>query len=138
MFFFQVVFKLKSDGEAELIEMSTVLDHLKLTQATFLSMCIASGCDLLENVKGIRVKRAKEIVSQAGYEERLSTLANAHPNYLENFTRAKRVFQHQTVFNVGENCLTPLNPWGLEAPSIEDLEACGQYPFLSYYFPFQS
>lgn len=59
--------------------MSTVLDHLKMNQATFLSMCIASGCDPLENVKGIGVKRAKEIVSQAGYEERLSTLANAPP-----------------------------------------------------------
>ena len=37
----------------------------------------------------------------------------------------KLIFKHQTVFNVNENCLTPLHP---NASVNIDMEACGQYP----------
>lgn len=60
----KVLFKLKSSGEADLIEMDKVLQHLQINQDTFLWMCIVAGCDHLKNIRGIGIKRAKEIVTQ--------------------------------------------------------------------------
>ena len=124
-----MLFKLKSNGDADLVEICKVLEHLQMTQDTFARMCIAAGCDHLRNIRGIGIKRAKDIVSKSGFEERLASLANAPPDYMKNFVQVEMVFKHQTVFNVVENCLKPLNPWPSEAPSCEVLEACGLYPF---------
>ena len=90
-------------------------------------MCIAAGCDHLKNIRGIGIKRAKEIVTQDEFLDKFSDLANSPAHYVTNFRRTELVFRHQTVFNVVENCLAPLHPW-TDAPSNDDIKACGQYP----------
>lgn len=112
-----------------IIEMSKVLQHLQIDQDTFLWMCIAAGCDHLKNIRAIGIRRAKEIVIQDGFLEKLSGLANAPANYMADFRRTELVFRHQTVLNIVDNCLAPLHPWTNEEPSNEDVNACGQYPF---------
>lgn len=74
-------------------------------------MCIAAGCDHLKNIRGIGIKRAKEMVTQGEFLDKLTGLANSPTNYV----------------NVVENCLAPLHPW-TDTPSNDDIKACGQYP----------
>ena len=107
--------------------MSKVLQHLQINQDTFLRMCIAAGCDHLKNIRGIGIKRAKDIVTQDEFLNKLTGLANSPANYATDFRRTELVFRHQTVFNVVENCLAPLHPW-TDTPSNEDIKTCGQYP----------
>ena len=94
-------------------------------------MCIAAGCDYLKNIRGIGVKRAKDIVSQEGFREKMRQLQHAPPDYIADFSRAEFIFLHQTVFNVTENCVMPLHPITSDNFSNGDLEACGQYPFVT-------
>ena len=108
--------------------MAKVLQHLQINQDTFLWMSIAAGCDHLKNIRGIGIKRAKEIVTQDEFLDKLTGLANSPANYATDFRRTELVFRHQTVFNIVENCLAPLHPW-TDAPSNDDIKACGQYPF---------
>lgn len=107
--------------------MAKVLQHLQINQDTFLRMCIAAGCDHLKNMRGIGIKRAKEIVTQDEFLDKLTGLANCPVNYATDFRRAELVFRHQTVFNVVEDCLAPLHSW-TDAPANDDIKACGQYP----------
>ena len=82
-----MLFKLKSNGDADLVEICKVLEHLQMTQDTFVRMCIAAGCNHLRNIRGIGIKRAKDIVSKSGFEERLASLANALPDYMKNLSK---------------------------------------------------
>lgn len=119
------------NGGADTLELRKVLDHLQMELAHFQTMCIVAGCDYLKNVHGIGIKRAKEIVSQDGYEDKLSSNPNAPPGYISHLHRAQYIFRHQTVFNVNLNCFTPLHPWTPNTASNEELDACGQYPFFT-------
>jgi len=65
----KVLLKLKSNGDADLVEICKVLEHLQLH---CICRCIAAGCDHLRNIRGIGIKRAKDIVSKSGFEERIS------------------------------------------------------------------
>jgi len=84
-----VLLKLKSNGDADLVEICKVLEHLQLH---CICRCIAAGCDHLRNIRGIGIKRAKDIVSKSGFEERLASLANAPPDHMKNFVQVEMVF----------------------------------------------
>ena len=54
---FQVLFKQQTNGMGNLVEMAKILTHLKLTKEKFTNMCIAAGCDYIENIRGIGIKQ---------------------------------------------------------------------------------
>jgi len=107
----KVLFKMDFNGGADMIKLSKALDHLHMEITNFQTMCIVAGCDYLKNIRGIGIKRAKDIVTQGGYKDVLSNNPNAPPGYINDLRRAEFIFRHQTVFNVSENCLMPLHPW---------------------------
>ncbi|KAJ7324075.1 Rad2 nuclease [Desmophyllum pertusum] len=130
----KVLFKLSSSGTADLIDLSVILEKLKMNHSTFLDMCIVAGCDYLKNVHGIGIKKAKGIVGDEHFLEKLASLPNAEANYSDCFLTAQCIFKHQTVFHVLENSLKPLHPWPTDGTSDQHLQACGQYLFLLLIF----
>lgn len=133
-YFKKVLFKLSSSGTADLIDLSVILEKLKMNHSTFLDMCIVAGCDYLKNVHGIGIKKAKGIVCDEHFLEKLASLPNAEANYSGCFLTAQCIFKHQTVFHVLENSLKPLHPWPTDGTSDQHLQACGQYLFLLLIF----
>jgi len=125
VFFHKVLFKMDMNGGADMVELAKVLNHLQMELRSFQTMCIVAGCDYLKNIRGIGIKRAKDIVSNCDYEDILAGNPNAPSGYVNDLHRVECIFRHQTVFNVNENCLTPLHP---NAGVNIDMEACGQYP----------
>lgn len=97
--------------------MDKVLQHLQINQDNFLWMCIVAGCEHLKNIRGIGIKRAKEIVTQDDFLDKLTGLVNSPANYVTDFRRTELVSRYHTVFNIVENCLAPLHPW-TDAPSM--------------------
>ncbi|BAF13728.1 flap endonuclease 1-B [Oryza sativa Japonica Group] len=50
-------------------EVSKVLEELGLTMDQFIDLCILSGCDYCENIRGIGGQRALKLIRQHGYIE---------------------------------------------------------------------
>ena len=109
----QVLYKMGLNGTGKLIKKSDLNKSLKLREFTFEKfrhMCILSGCDYASSVKGIGLQRAKNIVELAGDKGMKWALHNIREilnmpslivpeGYLEKFTVADNIFQHQLVFN---------------------------------------
>jgi 5'-3' exonuclease len=60
MSYFRCYLKLQTNGMGNLVEMAKILTHLKLTKE-FTDMCIAAGCDYIENIRGIGINKAKKM-----------------------------------------------------------------------------
>ena len=56
------MYKLHLDGNGEEIILDDVLKALRLCDEKFLSLCIMAGCDYLQNVRGICINKAKQII----------------------------------------------------------------------------
>ncbi|CAB4033340.1 Exonuclease 1, partial [Paramuricea clavata] len=66
----------------------------------FTDMCIAAGCDYLDNIRGIGINKAKKIVSEnETYLNVLQTLKFAPAAYSKCFEQARMVFHFQTVID---------------------------------------
>ena len=111
------------NGTGKLIKKSDLNKSLKLREFTFEKfrhMCILSGCDYASSVKGIGLQRAKNIVELAGDKGMKWALHNIREilnmpslivpeGYLEKFTVADNIFQHQLVFNPLSRKVVPLS-----------------------------
>jgi hypothetical protein len=83
------------------------MSGLKLS---FQQLCLAAGCDYVENVKGIGIHRAYALVCGNYLLEEFAK-NGASDDYEEHFTNALAVFNHQTVFSIGSMKCVPLNEW---------------------------
>lgn len=69
-----------------------------------LDICILSGCDYLDSIKGVGLitahNKLQEIGSVAGFVNYMRSIGkNVPENYLENFNCAKLAFLHHIVYN---------------------------------------
>lgn len=124
-----MVVKTSLSGDGEYFLLSDVLDGLKLSMKEFRKACIAAGCDYLKNVKGVGIQRAFQMVASGQLME-LLVGRGASKEYLESFSKAEAVFEHQTVFNLGTCSTVPLKKWETNPPA--DLQyLCGEYPLAT-------
>ena len=73
-------------------------------------MCIASGCDYVDNIKNVGVSTAYQLVKKNSLND-LQNMANAPTNYMEEFKKAKAIFSHQTVFDPSISKTVALSNW---------------------------
>ena len=124
------MYKLHLDGTGEELVLDHVLNSLKLSYKQFLCLCILAGCDYLQNIRGIGVHRAMQMVSSNG-DDFMSVLEK-HPStptdYRQKFLVARMVFLHQTVVHPTSRKTVPSTVW--EDTSIEERHQfnCGEYP----------
>lgn len=94
----------------DFIELDAALRYLGLDEENFLNMCIASGCDYLENIKGIGINRAKNIICKGKeFLKDFQKFPHAPENYLSRFEEVKLVFLHQTVIDPHTKQTVPLS-----------------------------
>ena len=74
----QVMFKMDDSGEGKLIRLARLTecrspsDFGAFSHKMFRQMCILSGCDYLESIKGIGLKRAHQAITNCGTAARVS------------------------------------------------------------------
>ncbi|OMO66558.1 XPG/Rad2 endonuclease [Corchorus olitorius] len=99
-----------------------------------LEMCILRGCDYLPAVGGIRIPKAKELITEfKSYDKVIQHLREESfslPNsYEESFKKAKLTFQHQPVYDPRIEDIVHLSPildkLGL---GFVDFDFLGSYP----------
>ena len=111
------------NGTGKLIKKCDLNKSLKLKEFTFEKfrhMCILSGCDYVSSLRGIGLKRAKQVVEIAGGKGMSWALQNIREilkmptlivpeSYFENFFLADNTFQHQSVFDPISRKVVPLS-----------------------------
>jgi exonuclease-1 len=127
---FQVLFKLQLNGNADLLEMDSILDHLNFSKQQFVSMCIVAGCDYVPNIKTIGIHKAKQSVESGhGFLNALQKHKFAPLNYEAEFKQASAVFHHQTIYDIEKLAVAPLEAWTTNDDTDKFSPACGEYPF---------
>ena len=116
-------------GTGKKIILAQVLEGLKLSFQQFQKLCVAAGCDYVQNVKGIGIHRAYALVCGNHLLEELAK-KGAPDDYEEHFTNALAVFNHQTVFSIIDSMkCVPLNEWNKPVTNNCKLQHfCGMYP----------
>lgn len=127
------MFKLKLNGQCQLIDLGKTLQHLQLSQENFLDMCIVAGCDYLDNVRGIGINKARKLISDdSNFLLVLQGMSHTPKEYSSDFLKAKAIFLHQTVIDPLNGTTVPLTRWE-DTPNFQKTEEyqiiCGKYPF---------
>ena len=128
-----MLFKLKTDGTGDFVELKKVLKHLNLDPDKFTDMCIAAGCDYVNNIRGIGINKAKKIICENKmYLNVLQSLKFAPADYNKCFKEAQMVFHHQTVIDPSICETVPLKITNGNIMDNELQRICGEYPFSLY------
>uniref|UniRef100_A0A7S0US38 Exonuclease 1 n=1 Tax=Polytomella parva TaxID=51329 RepID=A0A7S0US38_9CHLO len=128
----RVLFKLDKDGWGMLVENRNLnrakeMPMLGWNAHMFLTMCIMSGCDFLDNIPGLGIKTAAQLVQQfRSFANIILDLKSRKkvipPNYEIRFQRAIWVFRHQRIWDPVQKVLghlRPLPPGGLVAADVD-------------------
>jgi exonuclease-1 len=105
-----VFYKMDSDGSGReislsLLELNTDLSFRGWTHTMFQCMCILSGCDYLDSLPSIGIKKAHAIVQHAQIPQRiiqkirLDAKSVVPPSYESDFEKALLTFKHQRVYD---------------------------------------
>lgn len=121
---FQVLFKLDLSGSGTLVESDKLFEAMNekpdsFTIDKFRHMCILSGCDYIDSLPGIGLKKALKFLKANSnldiYEslKKIPTSLNLKnvvvtEEYVENFKIADATFRHQLVFDPLNRKLVPL------------------------------
>lgn len=60
------MFKASLSGDGDVVDLSEVLEGLKISKKQFQEMCIAAGCDYLKNIRGVGIARAFQLAATGG------------------------------------------------------------------------
>ncbi|XP_039117634.1 exonuclease 1-like [Dioscorea cayenensis subsp. rotundata] len=131
----RIIFKMDKFGQGvefkcSMLDKNKDIDFTGFTKTMLLEMCIFSGCDYLQSLPSIGLKRAYALVKKyKSYEKVIKHLRCTSiaipPHYEENFKKAIWTFQHQRVYdsvkedivhlsNIPHDCdidLEFLGPW---------------------------
>lgn len=130
---FQVIFKLDKYGNGKEIRLenlgaTTNPSFLNFTQDMFRHVCILAGCDYLDSLQGMGIKKAHALLKRFRTMDRVllrlsvfntcQVFAYLRKNsnfflpddYETNFRKADLTFQHQRVFDHVNNVVVPLYP----------------------------
>ncbi|KAM1108077.1 hypothetical protein ACFX2B_004706 [Malus domestica] len=105
----RIIFKMDKFGQGVEFQYS-ILDRNKdlsfsgFTKQMLLEMCILSGCDYLQSLPGMGLKRAHALIKKfTSYDKVIKHLkystASVPPLYEESFKKAILTFQHQRVYD---------------------------------------
>ncbi|KAM1004641.1 hypothetical protein ACFX2I_004783 [Malus domestica] len=105
----RIIFKMDKFGQGVEFQYS-ILDRNKdlsfsgFTKQMLLEMCILSGCDYLQSLPGMGLKRAHALIKKfTSYDKIIKHLkystASVPPLYEESFKKAILTFQHQRVYD---------------------------------------
>ena len=117
----KVIFKMDANGAGLMIDLNQLpkLEGLRMdgfTQQKFREMCILSGCDYLQSVKGMGLITAHKMLRKHSSVKkligtlRLNTKMSVPRDYEKRFEKAEQTFLYQIVFDPNTNKLLPLNP----------------------------
>lgn len=86
-------------------EMAKVLEELSLTMDQFIDLCILSGCDYCDNIKGIGGQTALKLIRQHGSIESILENINRERYQIPDdwpYQEARRLFKEPLVFREDE------------------------------------
>lgn len=118
------MFKASLSGDGDVVDLSEVLEGLKISKKQFQEMCIAAGCDYLKNIRGVGIARAFQLAATGGNILEALVQRGADDTYQTNVHKAMAVFHHQTVFDVNSCSTVPLEKWDTD-PSMDVQYLCG-------------
>ncbi|KAK1275541.1 Exonuclease 1 [Acorus gramineus] len=105
----RIVFKMDKYGQgvefrSSMLRQNKGLDFSGFDKQMLLEMCILSGCDYLQSLPGMGLKRAHALLRKfKSYDKVIKHLrysaVSVPPLYEENFKKAMWTFQHQRVYD---------------------------------------
>lgn len=116
----RMIYKLDKEGNGKEVQFSdlgsvTELDLSRFSAEMLRHMCILSGCDYLESLSGMGLKKAHSLLQRHGtMGEVFRALENSKfpmpENYALDFGRADLTFQHQIVYDPVSRKTVHLHP----------------------------
>ncbi|CAL5409105.1 unnamed protein product [Camellia sinensis] len=105
----RIIYKMDKFGQGvefrySMLQQNSELNLTGFTKQMLLEMCILSGCDYLQSLPGMGLKKAHALVKKFKCHEKVikhlkySTVA-VSPSYEESFKKAILTFQHQRVYD---------------------------------------
>lgn len=110
------MFKASLSGDGDVVDLSEVLEGLKISKKQFQEMCIAAGCDYLKNIRSVGIARAFQLAATGGDILEALVQRGADDTYQTNVHKAMAVFHHQTVFDENSCSTVPLEKWYTDPP----------------------
>ncbi|RVW29580.1 Exonuclease 1 [Vitis vinifera] len=105
----RIIFKMDKFGQGvefkySMIQQNKELSFAGFTKQMILEMCILSGCDYLQSLPGMGLKKAHALIKKfKSYDKVIKHLRYATgsvpPLYEESFKKAMLTFQHQRVYD---------------------------------------
>jgi exonuclease-1 len=110
------------NGNGTMLRKEDINQSVNLKNYTFerfQQMCILSGCDYVQSIKGIGLHRGRKIIEAAGENDVEWAIANIKDilnmpklvipdGYWETFRFAQKTFLHQSVFDPATIKIVPL------------------------------
>ncbi|KAH6790266.1 hypothetical protein C2S51_005272 [Perilla frutescens var. frutescens] len=135
----RIIYKMDKFGQGvefknALLQHNKELNLAGFTQMMLLEMCILSGCDYLQSLPGMGLKKAYALMKKfKNHENVIKHLkynsVDVPPLYEESFKKAILTFKHQRVYDpVNEDIVHLSKPIGI---IDEDLDFLGPYPFAT-------
>ncbi|PKI40851.1 hypothetical protein CRG98_038758 [Punica granatum] len=138
----RIIYKMDKYGQGVEFRYSNLHQNRDLSFAGFskqmvLEMCILSGCDYLQSLPGMGLKKAHALLKKfKTYEKVVKHLryntASVPPVYEEMFRKAILTFHHQRVYDPISESIVHL--YNVPDHVDEDLEFLGPYPFFFFFF----
>nr|GMD09142.1 exonuclease 1 isoform X1 [Ipomoea batatas] len=132
----RIIYKMDKYGQGvefqfSMLQQNKDLNFTGFTKQMVLEMCILSGCDYLQSLPGMGLKKAHALMKKfRSYDKVIKHLkyntGAVPPLYEESFKKAIMTFQHQLVYDPVTEDLVHLSE--LPAGADEDIEFLGPYP----------
>ncbi|KAK3011297.1 hypothetical protein RJ639_011472 [Escallonia herrerae] len=133
----RIIYKMDKFGQGvefrySLLQQNKELNFTNFTKQMLLEMCILSGCDYLQSLPGMGLKKSYTLINKfRSYDKVFKHLKYSgiavSPLYEESFKKALLTFQHQRVFDPVTEDIVHLSD--LSDQSGEDLDFLGPYPW---------
>nr|CAD1827911.1 unnamed protein product [Ananas comosus var. bracteatus] len=115
----RIIFKMDKFGQGVEFRSSELgqnkeFDFAGFSKQMVLQMCILSGCDCLQSLPGMGLKRAHALIQKLkSYDKVIKHLrycgVSVPPFYEENFKKAIQAFQHQRVYDPAKDDIVHLS-----------------------------
>ncbi|KAF3449829.1 hypothetical protein FNV43_RR05908 [Rhamnella rubrinervis] len=135
----RIIFKMDKFGQGVEFQYSRLQQNKELsfsgfTKQMLLEMCILSGCDYLQSLPGMGLKRAHALIKRfTSYDKVIKHLryntVSVPPLYEELFKKAVLTFQHQRVYDTLTNEMVHLS--SIPENIGDDLDFLGPYPDIA-------
>ncbi|XP_023541520.1 exonuclease 1 isoform X2 [Cucurbita pepo subsp. pepo] len=116
----RIIFKMDKFGQGvefryDMLSKNKDLNFAGFTKQMILEMCILSGCDYLQSLPGMGLKRAHALIKKfMSYDKVIRHLkystVSVPPLYEESFKKAIMTFQHQRVYDPITEDIVHLSP----------------------------